>query len=70
MIMLIVCGGVFMWENKITSLSLSTENYSKDLVKYMKEKGLIVYVFTENDEDKANEMLNNGVDIVGTDFLI
>lgn len=36
----------------------------------MKEKGLIVYVFTENDEDKANEMLNNGVDIVGTNFLI
>ena len=57
-------------ENNITSLSMSTQNYSKELVHFMKEKGLIVYVFTENNEEKANEMLKNGVDVVGTDFLI
>ena len=49
---------------------MSTQNYSKELVQFMKEKGLIVYVFTENNEEKANEMLKNGVDVVGTDFLI
>ena len=57
-------------KNNITSLSMSTANYSKELVTYMKGKGLIVYVFTENDDKKAKEMLVSGVDIVGTGFLI
>ena len=56
-------------ENNITSLSMSTANYSEELVRYMKEQDLIVYVFTENDENKAKDLLENGVDIVGTDFL-
>ena len=57
-------------ENNITSLSMSTSTYSEELVNYMKDNDLIVYVFTENDENKAKDLLENGVDIVGTDFLI
>lgn len=55
-------------DNKINSVSMSVTNYSKELVEYMKEKGLIVYVFTENNEENAKHMLEEGV-IVGTDFL-
>lgn len=57
-------------ENNITSLSMSTANYSEELVRYMKEQGLIVYVFTENDINKVKDMLISHVDIIGTDFLI
>lgn len=56
-------------KNNITSLSMSTVNYSEELVRYMKEQGLIIYVFTENNENSAKELLECGVDIVGTDFL-
>ena len=49
---------------------MSTITYSEELVNYMKDNDLIVYVFTENDENKAKDLLENGVDIVGTDFLI
>lgn len=35
----------------------------------MKENDIIVYVFTENDEIKAREILENA-DLVGTDFII
>ncbi len=57
-------------ENNITSLSMSTANYSEELVRYMKEQDLIVYVFTENDINKVKDMLISHVDIIGTDFLI
>lgn len=57
-------------KNNITSLSVSYANYSEELVEYMKEKGIIVYVFTVNDEETAKELLKSGVDIVGTDTLI
>lgn len=57
-------------ENNISSLSMSTTNYSEELVRYMKEQGLIVYIFTENDEDSANKMIEVGTDIIGTDFLV
>ena len=60
----------YFLNNNVTSLSMSTSNYSKKLIKYMKEKGLITYVFTENDYSKAKEILDAGADIVGTDFLI
>ena len=57
-------------ENNITSLSMSTANYSEELVRYKKEQDLIVYVFTENDINKVKDMLISHVDIIGTDFLI
>lgn len=57
-------------DNNITSLSMSISNYSNELIEYMKKQGLIIYVFTENDEQKVQEMLNSGVDIVGTDFIV
>ena len=61
----------FCQKNKITSLSTSVETYEneRDTVKYFRDNGLIVYVFTENDEKKAREFLNE-VDMVGTDFLL
>lgn len=61
----------FCKENKITSLSTSVETYNneKDTIKYFRDNGLIVYVFTENDEEKAKELLEE-VDMVGTDFLL
>ena len=49
---------------------MSTANYSEELVRYMKEQDLIVYVFTENDINKVKDMLISHVDIIGTDFLI
>lgn len=58
-------------KNKITSLSTAVETYDKekDTIKYFRDNGLIVYVFTENDEARAKELLTE-VDMVGTDFLL
>lgn len=58
-------------KHEITSLSTSVETYDseKDTIKYFRDNGLIVYVFTENDEEKAKELLEE-VDMVGTDFLL
>lgn len=60
----------FCKENGISSLSTSTKTYKKekDTIKFFKDNGLIVYVFTENDKEKANNYLKV-VDLVGTDFI-
>lgn len=55
-------------DNSITSLSISTTNYTKELGYYMKKYGLIVYVFTINNQKKSETILKNA-DLVGTDFL-
>lgn len=57
-------------ENEISSLSTSLKTYKKekDTIEYFKKQGLIVYVFTENDENEAKDILKN-VDVVGTDFI-
>ena len=52
----------------ITSLSVSTNNYSDEFGEYMKNNNMIVYVFTENNQDNANKILKNA-DLVGTDFI-
>lgn len=54
--------------NGISSLSISTDNYTDEFGEYMKKNNMIVYVFTENDEDKATQILQNA-DLVGTDFI-
>ena len=57
-------------ENEISSLSTSLKTYKKekDTIEYFKKKGVIVYVFTENDENEAKDILKD-VDVVGTDFI-
>ena len=57
-------------DNKILSLSTSVDTYSKEeeTIKYFKENGLIVYVFTENNVEEAIRILEN-VDVVGTDYI-
>ncbi len=57
-------------DNNITSLSTSVRAYNedKDIIKFFKDSGLIIYLFTENDKEKANTYLQN-VDLVGTDFI-
>lgn len=57
-------------KNEISSLSTSLKTYKKekDTIEYFKKKGLIVYVFTENDENEAKDILKD-VDVVGTDFI-
>ena len=57
-------------KNKITSLStsVSTFNEEESTIKYFRTNGLLVYVFTENSKQKAEEYLKY-VDVVGTDFI-
>lgn len=52
----------------ITSLSVATNRYDEQFGNYMKENNMIVYVFTENDENVAKEILKSA-DLVGTDFI-
>ncbi len=58
----------FCKDNKITSITVASGNYDKDLAYYMKKKGLMIYVYTINNEKKANSN-SNIVDLIGTDFL-
>lgn len=55
-------------QNGITSLSVAADRYDDDFGKYMKKNNIIVYVFTENEESKAKDILKNA-DLVGTDFI-
>ena len=52
----------------ITSLSTSTDIFTEKLGRLMKKSNIIVYVFTENDENKSKDILKNA-DLVGTDFI-
>ncbi|MBR2725558.1 hypothetical protein IKE97_02905 [Candidatus Saccharibacteria bacterium] len=60
----------FCKKNKIASLSTSVEVYDseKETMQYFRDNGLIVYVFTEDDKNRAEELLD-GADMVGTNFL-
>lgn len=53
----------------ITSLSIAKEVFTEDVAKVISDSDLIIYVFTENDESKAEHILSLGADMVGTDFL-
>lgn len=55
-------------QNGITSVSLSSDVYTEAFGKYMQKNNIIVYVFTENEESKAKDILKNA-DLVGTDFI-
>lgn len=55
-------------QNGITSLSVAADRYDDDFGKYMKKNNIIVYVFTENEESKAKDILKSA-DLVGTDFI-
>ena len=58
-------------KNRVTSVSTLEETYEKerDIIQFFRNNGLIVYVFTENDEERAKELLKE-VDMVGTDSLV
>ena len=55
--------------NKIQGFSVDANVFTDDIAKQFKNSGLIIYVFTVNDEAKANHFLDVGASIVGTDFL-
>ena len=57
-------------EKGISGLSTSTETYKeeKEIIEYFKKNGLIVCVFTENDDKKKKDILKN-VDLIGVDFI-
>lgn len=56
--------------NKILSLSTSVDTFNNDreTINYFKNNGMIVYVFTENNKQLAEQYLKY-VDVVGTDFI-
>ena len=57
--------------NKISSLSTSVETYEneRETMQFFRDNGLIIYVFTEDDEERAKSLLE-GADMVGTNYLI
>ncbi len=55
--------------NKIQGFSVDANVFTDDIAKQFKNSGLIIYVFTVNDQVKANHFLDVGASIVGTDFL-
>lgn len=54
--------------NGISSLSVATDVYNNELGEYMEKNNIIVYVFTENDKELAEKILQNA-DLVGTDYI-
>lgn len=52
-----------------TSYSIAYETYNTFEENPLKESGLYTYVFTVDDEEIANECIDKGVDIVGTNFI-
>lgn len=56
--------------NSITSLSTSEKAFNENVsaIKYFRDNGLYVYLFTINDREQAIEYLKS-VDVVGTDFI-
>ena len=56
--------------NQIVSLSTSVSTYKaeKSTIEWFKKNGMIVYLYTENDEEKAEEYLGT-VDLIGTDDI-
>ncbi|MBR3122194.1 hypothetical protein IKF28_01985 [Candidatus Saccharibacteria bacterium] len=61
----------FCKKNRIVSISTSVETFDneRETIQFFKDNGMIIYVFTEDDEERAKEMLNE-VDMVGTNFLV
>lgn len=51
------------------SYSTSYVTHTEELAKYLSDKGLYSYIFTIDDEILANQQLDFGADIIGTNFL-
>lgn len=56
-------------ENGISSFSVSSKVYDKEIAGLMDESDLICYVFTVNSISEEEKFRKLGVEIVGTDFL-
>lgn len=56
-------------DNGIQSYSVSSSVFSQELAEVTAQYGLISYVFTVNDQQEADALLENGATIIGTDFL-
>lgn len=59
----------FCKNNSVNSLSIAKKRFSSEFGEFMRTNGLAVYVFTENDDSLACELLQHA-DFVGTDFLL
>ena len=53
----------------IESYSIADDSFTADLFERLREGGLISYVFTVNDPERARVLLACGVDAVGSDFI-
>lgn len=53
----------------IQSFSCAEAMYTDEAAKKLKEGGLISFVYTINDEDKADRIIAMGADIVGSDHI-
>ena len=59
----------FCSERGIESYSIADDSFTADLFERLREGGLISYVFTVNDPERARVLLACGVDAVGSDFI-
>ncbi len=57
-------------ENDVRVVSLSRKRITPELVERLKESGILVYMYTLNDEDEMREYLDIGVQGFFTDFVI
>ena len=56
-------------KKSITSFGIASNGDRSELDELLEKTDMPSYVFTENDKDKADELLEKGVSVVGTDFL-
>jgi glycerophosphoryl diester phosphodiesterase len=56
-------------ENNIQSLSVANTVFTDEVAAEFEDSGLIIYVFTVNDEKEAEHFREIGASIIGTDFL-
>jgi glycerophosphoryl diester phosphodiesterase len=56
-------------DNNIQSCSVASTVFTDEVATEFENSGLIIYVFTVNDEEKAKHFREIGASIIGTDFL-
>lgn len=56
-------------ENHFQSFSIDSGVFTDEIAEKMKNSGLIIYVFAINDEEVAQQFLEKGATVIGTDFL-
>jgi glycerophosphoryl diester phosphodiesterase len=56
-------------DNQIQSLSVASTVFTDEVAAEFEDSGLIIYVFTVNDEEEAEHFREIGASIIGTDFL-